>query len=409
MIKVFMKKCKSILKNTAEKLSGKDKRKFYAEISKACGKGGQSFVAKEFNVGRDTIRKGRHELETGIVCQDAFNLRGRKKTEVHLPNIKKDISNILETQSQTDPKFQTNRLYTRLSVEEIRKQLIEKYNYKNDVLPTNQTLNTIINGMGFKLRKIQKRRPKKKLPETDAIFDNLEIVHKIAEENDEVVRISIDTKDRVKLGEFSRGGKSRIERNALDHDFGDKYITPFGIMNVNEDKIKIINTKSKVTADFIVDEIEKYWSENNYDLTKKILLINGDNGPENSSCRTQYIKRMVELSVKFDVVVFLAYYPPYHSKYNKIERVWGILEQHWNGDLLDDEKTVIEYEKTLSWNGKNPEVTISDKNYETGIKLSQKEMLKYESVIIRKPGLEKYFVMIDPVKCRKLVNVQSYQ
>jgi hypothetical protein len=126
-------------------------------------------------------------------------LKGRKKTEFHLPSIKEDISNILESQSQTDPKFQTNGLYTRLSVSEIRKQLIEKYDYTDDELPTNQTLNTIINGMGFKLRKIQKKRPKKKLPETYDIFDNLEIVHKIAEENDEVVRISIDAKDRVKL------------------------------------------------------------------------------------------------------------------------------------------------------------------------------------------------------------------
>ena len=94
MIKVFFKKCKGIFKNTAEKLSGKDKRKFYAEISKNYGKGGQSFIANEFNVGRDTIRKGLHELETGIGCQDAFNLKGRKKTEFHLPSIKKDISNI---------------------------------------------------------------------------------------------------------------------------------------------------------------------------------------------------------------------------------------------------------------------------------------------------------------------------
>lgn len=409
MIKVMLKKCKRILKKTAEKLSGKDKRIFYAEISKGCGVGGQSFVAKEFNVGRDTIRKGLHELESGVECKDAFNLRGRKRTEVHLPNIKNDIRSILESQSQTDPKFQTDRLYTRLSVSEIRKQMIEKFDYKDDELPTNQTLNAIINDMGFKLRKIQKRRPLKKLPETNEVFNNLEKVHKIAEENDDIVRISIDAKDRVKLGEFSRGGKSRVERNALDHDFGDKYITPFGIMNVKEDIVKIINTKSKVTADFIVDEIEIFWSENNYDMTKKVLLINGDNGPENSSCRTQYIKRLVEFSVKYEVVVFLAYYPPYHSKYNKIERVWGILEQHWNGDLLDDEKTVIKYEKTLTWNGKKPEVTISEKIYETGVKLTPKEMLKYESVIIRKPGLEKYFVMIDPVKCRKLVDSRSYQ
>ena len=62
--------------------------------------------------------------------------------------------------------------------------------------------------------------------------------------------------------------------------------------------------------------------------------------PENSSRRTQFIKRLEEFSIDYDVEITLLYYPPYHSKYNPIERVWGAVEKHWGGALLDTEETI---------------------------------------------------------------------
>jgi hypothetical protein len=64
------------------------------------------------------------------------------------------------------------------------------------------------------------------------------------------------------------------------------------------------------------------------------LLIDLDNGPEIASSRTQFMKRLVEFSDQHHLTLELAYYPPYHSKYNLIERCWGILENHWNGTLF---------------------------------------------------------------------------
>jgi hypothetical protein len=94
---------------------------------------------------------------------DAFNARGRKRIEDYLPNLLNDIKNIIDGESQTDPKFKSTNLYTRLTVKEVRKRLIEEKHYQNGELPTNQTLNTKINELGYKMKKVQKKKPLKKL------------------------------------------------------------------------------------------------------------------------------------------------------------------------------------------------------------------------------------------------------
>ena len=406
MIKKFFGDCKDILVETVKKLKNSDKRVALARIAKEYGRGGMSFVAKEFNAGRDTIRTGGHELRTGITIKDAFNMRGRNTVEEKLPNLTKHIKEVVEPQCQTDPTFKSTRLYTRLTITKIRNLLIGEKGYSDGELPTNQALNRVVNDLGYKMKRVSKVKPSKKIPETDAIFDNLKKVHDEIKDKDNIVRLSIDSKDRVKIGDFSRGGKSRVNRKALDHDFSDKYITPFGIMDVKADTVDIYLAESKVTADFMADRIEEHWDNRNSKSSENVLVLDSDNGPENSSSRTQFIKRMVEFSAKADIEIILAYYPPYHSKYNPIERVWGVLEQHWNGDLLDSKNTVIEFAKTMTWNGKNPNVTTIDKVYETGVTLNKKLMKAYESVIERADGIKKWFVSIKPDKCKKIVNVE---
>jgi hypothetical protein len=103
---------------------------------------------RELGWNRGTIRKGQRELERGIVCLDAYSLRGRKRSEEHLPNLLKDITAIVDGQSQADPQFRTNRLYTRLTATEVRRQLIAQYGYRDDALPTAETIATKLNELG---------------------------------------------------------------------------------------------------------------------------------------------------------------------------------------------------------------------------------------------------------------------
>lgn len=146
---------------TAKALKGSERRVFMARIVKSLGYGGQNLAEKEFGWCRNTIRKGREELESGIAIKDNFSARGRKKAEEKLPNLLEDISAIVDGQSQIDPTFQTTRLYTRLSAAEVRKQLIAQKGYTDEELPCEETIRVKLNDLEYKLRAVQKSRPKK--------------------------------------------------------------------------------------------------------------------------------------------------------------------------------------------------------------------------------------------------------
>lgn len=154
------------------------------------------------------------------------------------------------------------------------------------------------------------------------------------------MRISFDAKNKVNIGDFSRGGKNWAPLQAGDHDFAKEHLTPFGIYLPKSKQTALYFTPSKVTADFIVDRLSDFWQTNKERfLHIDTLVLNIDNGPECHSRRTQFIKRICEFSYQFNLRIQLAYYPPYHSKYNPIERVWGGLEQHWNADIMDTQHT----------------------------------------------------------------------
>lgn len=210
------------------------------------------------------------------------------------------------------------------------------------------------------------------------------------------MRISLDAKATVKIGPFSRGGKSRVLTKALDHDFKpDAKVTPFGIFLPKYDDLFLYFTPFTVTSDFIVDTLELWWLKQKKlfpDITT--LIINQDNGPENQSHRTQFIKRMVEFVAKSTISVSLAYYPPYHSKYNPIERCFGVLENHWNGAILDSLDTVLNFAQSMTWNGKHPQVKLITEPYQTGIKVPKPIIKALETNLERYPGLERWFINI---------------
>ena len=154
---------KDLLIKTAKQLKGSARRLFMARIVKELGPGGASRAERELGWNRKTIRKGMHELESGITCVDAFGSRGRKRSEEHLPNLLRDIRAIVDGQSQTDPQFKTNPLNTRLTAAEVRRQLISEKGYTDEELPTATTIGTKLNEMGYFPAKVAKAKPKKRL------------------------------------------------------------------------------------------------------------------------------------------------------------------------------------------------------------------------------------------------------
>jgi len=240
--------------------------------------------------------------------------------------------------------------------------------------------------------------PPKKLKQTDAIFNHLREVHERAAGDEQTLRLSLDSKAPVPIGPFSRGGRSRTGTQGADHDFKPRgVLTPFGIFRPATSESALFFTDSKVSSDFMADCLEQWIAERAQSLKDiRRLVLDLDNGPENSGQRSQWLLRMVQLAQRYGWVVVLAYYPPYHSKYNPVERLWGILENYWRGELLDSEPAVLGYAAHMTYNGVHPQVCRVQKKYAKGVKLPRAAKRRLEQRLRRRPGLEKWAIEIPP-------------
>jgi hypothetical protein len=398
-----------LIRSAARRLTGHERRSFVAEVTQTLCADNPRQSERMFGWGRETVALGIRERDAGIRCQESFCQRGRKRTEDKHPELLHHIRELVEPHTQADPQLQNAFAYTRLTAKALRAALIEQKGYRSEDLPSDRTLQQILNRLGYRLRRIQKAKPLKKIPETDAIFANVQKVHKEAANDPETLEISVDTKAKVPFGEYSRGGKTRSDSDgqvpaAWDHDPpAPKKGVPFGILNVVTGALMILFGTSYETGDFWVDCLDYWWDKTKDQCGRvKRLVIRLDNGPVNAGDRKLFLKRLVAFAQRTQLEIHLVYYPPYHSKYNPIERVWGILEEHWNGTLLTDLHVAMKWAKSVTWNGQHPgEVMHLDRVYQKGIRVSKQEMLEVNAHIQRSETLPKWDVTITPhlAKC----------
>ena len=182
-----------------------------AEVATELCEGSARQAERRFGWGRETVLKGLHEARQGIRCLENFVARGRLRSEEKDPQLAADIRAIVEPHTYADPELKSSRRYMNLSAAEVRGALIDK-GYPRDALPSERTMRDILNRMNFRLKRIQKGRPLKKTKETDAIFANVKEVQQQARDDPEALEISMDTKAKVGLGDYARGGKNQDRR-----------------------------------------------------------------------------------------------------------------------------------------------------------------------------------------------------
>jgi hypothetical protein len=400
MMKMLTEAVIASLKDAARKLTGAQRRAFQAQVTLDHLDGSEWKAERVFGWSHHTVALGLNELRTGITCLGNFSARGNHRTEERLPKLEADMRELADPETQVDPKFRTPFLYTRITAKAMRQALIDQKVWTDEELPHVNTIGEILNRLGYKLRRVQKTKPLKKIPATDAIFENVRQENQAADNCPDIIRISMDAKAKVDVGDFSRDGESRALEApcALDHDTqAKKKLVPYGIVNVTTGLLAIFFGTSNETSDFIVDCLEQWWEANKAQYPNaRQLVINLDNGPENSSVRTQFLYRLVKFSDDTGLEVKLVYYPPYHSKYNHIERCWGILENHWNGTLLDSITTVLEWARTMTWKGIHPVVTLVDKTYNIGVRITKAAFKIIERRLERDSDLPKYELLIKP-------------
>jgi hypothetical protein len=258
-----------VWEETLQQLSGGSRRVFMASVVKGLGRGGARQAEIALGWDRTTLRKGLHELNSGVVCVDAVSQRGRKPLEAKLPDLEADLREMGEATSQTDPTFRTTQLYRRLTAGEARRRLIEEKGYAPGAVPSERSLRRKLTALGFKPRRVAKSKPLRKVPETDAIFEAVHRINREADADEGTLRLSIDSKTVVAIGRLSRGGRSRQAHEALDHDLEPvAKLTPFAIHRPDTAETWLSFTTGAATADFMADRLQAIWPT----LKKTIVL-----------------------------------------------------------------------------------------------------------------------------------------
>jgi hypothetical protein len=179
-------------------------------------------------------------------------------------------------------------------------------------------------------------------------------------------------------------------------------LVPLGVLEVSRGEGAVnqpwfLFGDSRETSDFIADGLEQWWAERQAAHPGvRRLHVELDNGPEVASNRTQFMKRMVAFVDRHRVAVELVYLPPYHSKYNPIERCWGILEQHWSGTLLSSVAVVLLWAATMTWRQVRPLVRQVSRPYERGVTVPKAQFRPVAKRLTRSPSVPKWSLTIQP-------------
>jgi hypothetical protein len=399
----------ALVRSAAKRLRGHQRRLFQAEVAAALCQGNARQAEARFGWGRETVQKGLHELHQGIRCLENFAGRARPRWEEKHPQLATAIRAIVEPHTQADPELKSARRYTNLSAKEVCAAW-RAQGYAEADLPKERTMRNILNRLNYRLQRIQKAKPLKKTKETDVIFANVAAAKQEAQEDPTSLEISMDTKAKVNEGDYVRGGKTRTHANGdtpkgWDHDPpAQRKWTPLGILMVATGALTVF-FGSKETSDFWGDALMQWWRQVRGGLGHiKRLVIYLDNGPNNSGRRRQFLKRLIEFADWSGLEIRLVYYPPYHSKYNPIERCWSALERKWNGALLNGLKVILQHALRMTWCGQHPTVKRLAGPYVAGATISNQEWKHYEARLERSKVLPKYDIVIKPKDRGRQVN-----
>ncbi len=197
----------ALIRSGASRLAGYQRRSFQAEVALELCSGNARQAERRFGWGRETVAKGLQERHHGVRCLENFAARARPRSEDKDPQLAADIREIVEPHTHVDPELKSSPRYTNLSAAEVRDALIKK-GYPQEDLPAERTMRDILNRMNYRLKRLQKGKPLKKTEQTDAIFANVQAVRDEVRDQPETLEISMDTKAKLALGDYVRGGKN---------------------------------------------------------------------------------------------------------------------------------------------------------------------------------------------------------
>jgi hypothetical protein len=196
-----------LIRSAAQRLKGHQRRLFQAEVADALCQGSPRAAERRFGFDRRAVATGQHEANTGVRCVEDFPARGKPPAEVKDPQLAADVRAVVEPHTQADPEVKSPRRYTNLSAREVLQALKNQKGYTPDRLPSERTMRDVLNRLGYRIKRVVKAKPLRRLPETDAVFDNVKACRERYKDDPETLEVSMDAKAKVNEGDYSRGGK----------------------------------------------------------------------------------------------------------------------------------------------------------------------------------------------------------
>jgi hypothetical protein len=183
---------KKLIDEAVKRLKSYERREYQGYIAIEYFEGNARKTESVMGWGREGVKLGMKEIETGIRCINRYKDTGRKRSEEKIETLSEDIRQIVDPQTQADPSMKSGRLrYTRITAKAVREALIKDKGYSDKELPCENTIGNILNRLGYNLKRVLKAKPAKKIKKVDEIFENVWRVNKESDENPKSLRISI--------------------------------------------------------------------------------------------------------------------------------------------------------------------------------------------------------------------------
>ena len=361
-------------------LSEKGRRKWAGFQAQRLGHGGKTLVHRATALDYKTIKRGLKEIEEGESLESGRVRQpggGRKCLTSLYPNLSQDLEMLLEDSIRGDPENPLK--WTSKSTLKLCQALKEK-GYEI----SQRSVCTLLWGLGYSLQANRKTNEGGNHPDRDAQFSLINNKVKKFQKAKQPV-ISVDTKKKELIGNYKNAGREYHQKGQSPkvnvYDFLDKEkgkVAPYGVYDLDKNKGWVSVGISSDTAQFAVNSIRSWWSEIGQETYQNatLLYINADGGGSNGSRNRLWKKELQQFANETNLEIHVSHFPPGTSKWNKIEhRLFSFISANWRGKPLLDRATVVSLiANTTTKTGLKIQARLDERYYQTGIKVSDREM-----------------------------------
>ncbi len=288
-----------------------------------------------------------------------------------------EIERVLEYDIAGDPS--SGRKWTRLTPQKIASCLTKRL----DIIVCATTIRRLLKELGYSLKGNRKCISATSSPDRNEQFGIIKRRRKEFAAAGEP-SISVDTKSKELIGRFKNPGRTwcRQARKVNDHDFRSQALgvaSPYGVYDVQLNSGMLAVGKSADTPEFAVNSIVLWWErygKYNYPTASRILILADGGGSNGARCRAWKKFLQEKLADRYALTVTVCHYPAGASKWNPIEhRMFSEISKNWAGEPLETFESVVNFAReTRTHTGLRIEAHLDEREYQKGIKVSDKEM-----------------------------------